>query len=455
MSLFTYNNVLSAIILFLTAYVSHYYYKYFTRESPLPGPFPLPIIGNTLIFFRDISIWPSELQSKYGDIFEVYIGSTRKVWLCSEELALKIFSPAIHSNFHNHAGKDSGLGEVGLINTGLLFNLDYENWAFIRRVYSKAIFSSAFMKQALASTQIAFQKMENYWMKLGENTALDFSCWARNYFSDTTELLTTSKSLDTLTSYYNKISPNKEIEISDKMKEKEYASKCASEFVDVIIWFHNIPRFIRNFPGINSYTKKLKHQHNWLRKRLLNDVKSRREEIERTPEDEPLTRDLLTMFLTVNTPRDITKGIADGANNRPMSDEEIASIFMEISAAGLRNEKPDQIGGYTFTESTDFFIYVHAVNKHKSKWTNPELFDPDRFMDELHPDYKKEVYTFGSGMRMCPGRNLARLLLKATLAMFYRKYDIELVDKEAPLKFSKSLFRQCVGFEVRVKKLGN
>ncbi|CAG8538010.1 14029_t:CDS:2, partial [Acaulospora morrowiae] len=466
---------------------------------------------------RNIAIWPSELQSKYGDIFEVYVGSSRKVWLCNEELAEKILSPVIRNNFHNRVNQNSDLREIGLVNTGLSFNIDYESWSYIRKFYSKAIFSPPFLKQALINTQNSFQKMENYWKTLGEDDVHDFAEWVQSYVRDTVGLITTSKSPNALACYHKKISPDS-IEVSDSiLEESERLSKSTLRFMTAILWFRSIPKFLRDLPGINLFTKKLKEQVNLLRTNTINIVKTRREEIEGTPEDAPLTRDLLTMFLTVNTTRDITKGIADDINDRPMSDEEIAPVFMEIFVAAListsdamchifhmiskhpkvkqrlvkefndvfgedpdsqityeginklsycdavlkeafrtspfsqyfakRNEKPDQIGGYMFPENTDFYLNLQAFHKSKSKWNDPGLFNPDRFMDETHPDYKNQIYVFGAGVRKCPGRILASLILKATIVMFYRKYDLEFVNKEDPLNTTKILFSRCIGFK--------
>ncbi|CAG8661695.1 8500_t:CDS:2, partial [Acaulospora morrowiae] len=502
-------DILSITLLLVIAYVSRYYYKYFTRESPLPGPFPLPFIGNFFTIIRDISVWPSELQSKYGDIFEVYVGSKRKVWLCNEELTEKIFSFVPRGNFHNRVDKNSDLQEIGIVNTGLAMNIDYDNWLYIQKFYLKAIFSRSFMKQSFVCAQASFQKMENYWMMLGEGTVLDLSQWMKSYIRDTIDLLTISKSSDTLTSYYKEISSDKNTGVSDK--DNEYIQKCGTQFPNALLWFRSVPKFIRDFPGINLYTTRLKKQMEYLRNHFLKIVNARREEIEKTPEDKQLTPDLLTMFLTANTSRDINK---DENNNRPMLDEEIAPNFMEISLAALvttsealfhllyltskypkvkqrliqefkevfpdshityeginklvycdavlkeafrisptaqyvakRNEEPDQIGGYTFPANTGFFVFIEALNKQKSKWTDPELFNPDRFMDESHPDYRNKIYNFGEGLRKCPGRNLGKLLLKTTLVMLYQKYDLEFVNTENPLKFTKFLFKRCVGFE--------
>ncbi|CAG8440277.1 15858_t:CDS:1 [Acaulospora colombiana] len=327
-------DISSIIILLIAGYVTRFYYKYLTRQSPLPGPIPLPLVGNILTFTGDIAVWPSELQAKYGDIFEVYVGPTRNVWLCNEELPQKIFSSALRNNFHDRVSKDCGLDEVGMINVALAFNLNYDEWTYVRKFYLKTMFTPAFMRQALACTQSTFQLMEGYWAKLGEDTVLDFSEWSRGYLMDSAFFLTTGNYLDVLTDYYNKLSPNSDPEISDGLlKEKEYFRQCATDFINLELWFYFAPKIVRDLPIIRSYTKKCKDKIEYLRENLLKIVKARREEIERTPEDEKLVPDFLTMFLTVNTPRDITKGIADDINGRPMTDKEIVNVFLEVSAA--------------------------------------------------------------------------------------------------------------------------
>ncbi|CAG8677155.1 12775_t:CDS:2, partial [Acaulospora colombiana] len=185
----------------------------------------------------------------------------------------------------------------------------------------------------------------------------------------------------------------------------------------------------------------MKKQVEWLKRSLFEIVKIRREEIERTPEDESLVPDWLTMFLTLNTPRSVTKGVVSDLNSQPLTDGEIvpslietSRIFPTLPILFKRNEKPDEIGGYMFPESTEFFAYIEGIHKRKSNWVNPEVFNPDRFVDELHPDYKRVVYTFGG-----PGRNLALLEMKATLAMIYEKYNLELADVNTSLKFHTGL----------------
>ncbi|CAG8718144.1 1614_t:CDS:2, partial [Acaulospora morrowiae] len=245
-------------------------------------------------------------------------------------------------------------------------------------------------------------------------------------------------------------------------------------------------------------------------------------EIERTPEDQELAHDILTMFLTINTPRDITEKIADSLHDRPMTNEEICENFIEIFTGGIdtssnsicyiiyylshypkvkeklieeidrvigkdqnrkisnedirkleyceavihecsrifstvpnvgkRNANPEEVGDMTFSENTLFFVYFQGIHKHKSLWSDPEEFDPERFMGKNKEESKKHLYTFGFGLRKCPGRNFGMLQLKLTLILLYRKYDVELVDMNAPIKFHTAVVRICDELKVRIKK---
>ena len=58
---------------------------------------------------------------------------------------------------------------------------------------------------------------------------------------------------------------------------------------------------------------------------------------------------------------------------------------------------------------------------------------------------------FGGGIRMCPGRKLAIIELKSFMALVYRKYDIELAEKDAPLKYRSETINVCDELKIKVK----
>src|SRR5205085_7023540 len=114
-----------------------------------------------------------------------------------------------------------------------------------------------------------------------------------------------------------------------------------------------------------------------------------------------------------------------------------------VYANARMNVEKDEVGGFIWPEETSFQILYSAILKRKDYWTDPEKFDPDRFykIEEsdkyiLEKQNIKNTFTmFGEGIRKCPGRKLAMIELKCLLASVYRKYDVELVDINAPLKY--------------------
>ena len=49
------------------------------------------------------------------------------------------------------------------------------------------------------------------------------------------------------------------------------------------------------------------------------------------------------------------------------------------------------------------------------------------------------------------GRKLAMIELKLVTALVYRKYDVELVDMNAPLKLNSALISTCRELMVKIK----
>ncbi|PKC70931.1 hypothetical protein RhiirA1_454140 [Rhizophagus irregularis] len=66
-------NLITTINIIILLYVSRYYYKYFTCQSQLPGPFPLPLIGNLHQIGLNPAQYVKDNHKKYGDMFEIWV----------------------------------------------------------------------------------------------------------------------------------------------------------------------------------------------------------------------------------------------------------------------------------------------------------------------------------------------------------------------------------------------
>ncbi|CAI2188680.1 3605_t:CDS:2, partial [Funneliformis geosporum] len=466
-----------------------------------------------------------ECQKKYGDICEFYIGNpsnkTRGVILGRSDFLEKIYSTKIQtSNFIHRTPPNDGLDEYGFSTKGIVYNRNFDTWIYYRKFFMRAIMAPKFIKQTLVWTEGNFEEMESYWKELygKDSFELDLSQWLLRFTTETIFQITSNKKVYALANYFNKLSPKGKLGFDTTvLKESEEFIHRVEDFITSLIYFLLTPKFLRYFPIGGSYqrTLKLLKERDNLINDLMNLVAKRREEIDNTPLDEPITPDMLTMLITVNTKRSIIENTND-ANTEPMTDDAIVGNFMEAVAGGVdttaasacyvgyylaqypevkkrvfeeidskftrdqkltlevldklpyceaviretsrllpiadlnyrMNTKEEILGGYVIPAETQIYIHHYGMNKHKAHWSNPEEFNPDRFLNDRE---KSMNFQFGGGIRMCPGRNLAMMELKALMVLMYRKYDIELADKNVPLKTHYTIIRHCDEFRVRLK----
>src|SRR6185312_9564139 len=120
-------------------YTIKFYLTYFTRENPLPGPLPLPVVGNLLqqATAGDTSRWALQCQAKYGDMWEVYVGNIKYIWVARADLTEKIMDASKTSNYFIRTPPNSGITMLGISSSGLAFNKDKEKWFFNRKIVAQ------------------------------------------------------------------------------------------------------------------------------------------------------------------------------------------------------------------------------------------------------------------------------------------------------------------------------
>jgi len=84
----------------------------------------------------------------------------------------------------------------------------------------------------------------------------------------------------------------------------------------------------------------------------------------------------------------------------------------------------DVLGGFTLPGGWLAFVVPSVLHRLPAFWTDPDVFDPERFLPERSADRPKFLYVpFGAGPRQCIGNHFALIesqLLVATLAQRYR-----------------------------------
>lgn len=85
------------------------------------------------------------------------------------------------------------------------------------------------------------------------------------------------------------------------------------------------------------------------------------------------------------------------------------------------------IAGTTIRAGTRVIVPIYALHRHRMWWTDPEVFDPDRFAPGVAPPDRHVYLPFGAGPRICLGAAFAMTELVVVLATLMRDARFGLV----------------------------
>ncbi|GHD27481.1 cytochrome P450 [Halioglobus pacificus] len=89
-----------------------------------------------------------------------------------------------------------------------------------------------------------------------------------------------------------------------------------------------------------------------------------------------------------------------------------------------RTVKPVQLGDFELEPHTMIQVSPLYTHRMAEYWTNPHVFDPDRFAREEHKQHPFLWAPFGGGAHKCIGLHFADMLFKCTLAQLLSTYRI-------------------------------
>lgn len=91
-------------------------------------------------------------------------------------------------------------------------------------------------------------------------------------------------------------------------------------------------------------------------------------------------------------------------------------------------KEDDEIGGFFIPKGARVIPFIYGLHHSEKLWSNPEVFDPERFTKEQIKGRNKFAHMpFGAGPRMCIGRNFALLEMQMVILKMIEKYDFDLV----------------------------
>lgn len=109
------------------------------------------------------------------------------------------------------------------------------------------------------------------------------------------------------------------------------------------------------------------------------------------------------------------------------------------------------LGGVPIEPGMQLVIPIFAVHRHRKLWTDPDRFDPDRFVPASEVGRSRTQYMpFGGGPRVCIGASFALIEATALLATFVRAARFGWDGRHLPEPVSRVTLRPAGGMPLIV-----
>jgi cytochrome P450/nitrite reductase/ring-hydroxylating ferredoxin subunit len=454
----------------------------------LPGPKPLPLVGNLYqLNPTKVHLTLQAWAEQYGPIYRLMLGPRRAVAISDPHLINELLR-ARPETFRRSANMDRIISEVGIKG---VFNAEGEAWRPQRKL-SVAALAQRNLRQLYPCIRTVAGRLKKRWER-SANAAEppDFVDDLRRFTVDVTMLIAFGYDVNTVEQADDKI--QRELEIIFPAINRRL-------FALFPIW-----RVVRS-PSDRRLERALKSVRAW----LIGLVDEARGRLEADPDrahkpsnfleamlaavdeqgrpfaDDVIISNLMTMLLagedtTANTlawavhhlcdsPEWVTElrreadealGAIDVAENVDVANElasagAVANETMRlrpVAPVGLFDANVDTaLGDYHISEGTTVIILPRLPAVDQTNFVDPLAFRPQRWME--HQSGAHEVSAnapFGSGPRMCPGRSLALLEMKAFLSMLYKSFDVERVGNAEDVAELFGFTMSPAGLRVRLR----
>ncbi|CAG8693756.1 653_t:CDS:2, partial [Cetraspora pellucida] len=422
------------------------------------------------------------------DIWEFYIGPFRVVTICNAKYLDKIYLSYKESKNLSKESKFfkrniAAYDEVGILK-GLIFNNVFHKWKRSRQFVTKVLMSKIYHYGFINNAQKIFKEFEENWDE-NKEVILDFSTWVSCYKAQITIVTVFGQQLYNLPSF--DIISKASSEYMALLAFLVFVPRCVSSII-MLLGFNTMKKrsIFLNGTVHNIIQKRRKEIENGsptnfnlldllLTSNLLNESENikgeeplNNEEVENNLAEITATSIETTSsalcFLIYNVAKNssvIEKIRAEilkvfGSDTNAIITYETLESCRYIEAVAketLRVANPvpynlrildgeESVGKFHWPSGTWFWIDHHRIMNDPNHLNEPKKFNPDRFLNEEYGGtgefnkIRKNGYVpFGGGLRICPGRNIALIELKLLTVLFFRKYNINLVNESESIKY--------------------
>ncbi|ETE72391.1 Cytochrome protein, partial [Ophiophagus hannah] len=439
----------SGVIIALCTVVSLFIYVQMLTKNKQPyppGPWSLPILGNLLQLGDHPYVFFNQMRKKYGDVFQIQLGMVPVVVVNGPDAARHV----LLKDGESFAGRpDMHTFSFFANGESLTFSVKFgESWKLQKKVAAKALKSLA--KSEAKSSTCSCLLEEHVCAEASELVKTFLELSKRGSFDPVAVATCTVANVVSALCFGKRYSQSDE-EFLSVIQMSHDMIKASGVFnpADFIPCLRYLPlpaaKVARAFYGkFNNFVA----QHNVLRDitdALINVSNERKadekivtlsnEKIIITVNDifgagfSTLSSCLQWIFLyLINNPEiqmKIQEEIDGKIGQRPPKFEDrkdlhyteafINEVFRHSSFIPFTiphcTTKDTVLNGYYIPQNTCIFINMYQVNHDENLWIDPDIFKPQRFLNEngeLNKSLIEKVLIFGIGLRKCLGEEVAR-----------------------------------------------
>ncbi|KAL6418345.1 hypothetical protein ACFW04_012211 [Cataglyphis niger] len=109
--------------------------------------------------------------------------------------------------------------------------------------------------------------------------------------------------------------------------------------------------------------------------------------------------------------------------------KETLRLYPSVHIISRNVEEDIKLHSHVIPAETMLFLNIYGVHRDPNFWSNPEVFDPDRFLPErIQKRHPYSYLPFSAGPRNCIGQRFGLLELKAMIAPLIHNFYLEPID---------------------------
>merc|ERR1712071_606672 len=470
-----------------------------TAVNRIPGPIPLPIVGNSFDllggFDHILETMQIKWPEKYGEIYRVFIGSTCHICITSPELLEKILT----SNSILEKGVDYNylrylLGDGLILSTG-------DKWKQRRRLITPAFhfqilenFLPFFNQQsAILCDQIENRmveaKTEMDLFPLFIRCTLDIICGAAmgtivNAQTQDTEYLHASiRNLEIMVERMQKpwLSSDFFFSLTPLGREQNSLLKITNGFVDNVISQRR--QYLNEMKLSGKPLKYIEDKRRPLLDLLLqtaddetvlthNDIKEEISGFMFAGHDTTAASLSWFLYCMATNPQCQDRVFDElhdifGASHRPCSFDDLSYMkYLEYcmkeslrlySSAALYERKINKdmkLGQYLIPAGCNLNIMAYGLHRNPRIYPNPTEYNPERFFPDQCADRHPFAFIpFSAGPRNCIGQKFAMIEEKVILSTLIRRYKFQLSPlSPRPIPSFQGILKPMNGMHIVISK---